>query len=119
VCRIDYSDSPTFYSEKTRKAKKIHKCGECHREILPGEKYLYCCGTWDNFTQHKICSHCRVGAEWLNQECGGYIFTEIAEELWEHAQEGYGWLPARLSKAMDRGWKKFYSNELMPIPELR
>ncbi len=34
-------------STKTRRARKAHVCGECHRAIAVGESYRYVSGIWD------------------------------------------------------------------------
>lgn len=56
MCDYDPCD---VYSASTREARKAHKCGECRREIMPGEtyhrvRYLFE-GTWGS---HVMCEPC-------------------------------------------------------------
>lgn len=55
------SDSiqPSAFKQQTRKARKSHKCCECHQEISIGEKYDYVSGIWeDNPDSYKTCMSC-------------------------------------------------------------
>ena len=84
----DY-DPPGFYRARIIVAKKIHKCGECHKDIHPSLEYEYVVGSWDGqFNIHKTCSVC---LELRNTFfCDGWIFEQIHEHLWEHIQEMNG-----------------------------
>lgn len=46
MCDIDF-DPPSFYHSTTRRARKIHRCIECHGPIPPGTRYLHVFGVWD------------------------------------------------------------------------
>lgn len=125
MCRIDYADGPIdFYSEHYYKAKKQHKCGECGRDIEIGEKYRYMSGKWEGeFASYKACIHCSEGMDWLTTECGGFMFSEVVEEIEEHARDSYKKLNVhdpllRFCVGARRHWKKFTSNELMNIPNV-
>ena len=46
-CYCDY-DAPAFYTAKCVKARKLHKCAECGRNIEPGETYERAFGKMDD-----------------------------------------------------------------------
>jgi hypothetical protein len=62
-CSTDDFDYPDFYTHKTVKARKPHKCCECQDEINPGEKYELVKGKWcgriDSFKTCLPCVHIR------------------------------------------------------------
>jgi len=119
---IDGCDRADVSTRDDRKARKPHRCIECAREIAPGETYrqdksLYE-GTWDTY---KTCSHCLVGQAWLADNCGGWVFGSVYEEMVEHSREyqqiGFGLL--RVAVGMRRQWKRFDGAGLMkpqPMP---
>ena len=81
----DY-DPPEFCKSKIVTARKAHKCGECHKEILPGSKYEYDVGVWDGqFDTNKTCLICREIRNVFF--CDGWFFGQIHEHLWEHIME--------------------------------
>ena len=56
----DYCDiAPEFYSEEKVKARKAHRCDECHRAIPIGTIYVKIAGKWDGefqtYEQHVEC----------------------------------------------------------------
>lgn len=52
-------DLPSVFSVKIRQAHRIHKCCECHNEIIVGEKYQYAKGCWDGrWDNFKTCLPC-------------------------------------------------------------
>ena len=64
-------------------ARKKHKCGECGREILPGEKYETASGKWDDsFETYKTCADCLSVRDAFF--CEDYAYGGIWEILWEH-----------------------------------
>lgn len=60
-CFCDY-DPPSFYFQRERKARKVHTCDECARNIVPGETYEIVTARWPNYSDRvdtmKTCSHC-------------------------------------------------------------
>jgi hypothetical protein len=117
MCRIDGAERSISVQDKDRFAIKNHRCGECGRTIMAGEKYHYDTtiyeGSRDSF---KTCGHCMVGRAWLLKNCGGFIYTEIMDEVREHAEE-YPKLAMpllRLCAAARRKWQG--RNGLMPLP---
>lgn len=118
MCMTDY-DPPTMHSARIRTARKAHKCGECSRQIEPGEKYQYVSGVWDgDFDTKKTCRHCLVGQELLIRECRGFIYGGIQEDLQDHVSEALPWSmqAARLVVGMRRRWQRFDGKGLMAEP---
>lgn len=118
MCRVDYCDEMTVVrADEVRKARKPHRCSECSRTIDPGERYRYESLIWDGkYHVQKTCSGCEIGREWLRQECGGWIYGEVHEELREHLDEAtvqshYGLL--RLCVAIRRKWRRFDGDGLL------
>lgn len=59
-------EMPSCYGHEERKARKSHKCCECHGTIQPGEKYHYHHGVWDgDAMSFKVCMDCEA----LRAEC--------------------------------------------------
>jgi hypothetical protein len=90
MCIVDEcsGDGPEVSAETTPIARKPHICGECRREIEPGERYrrvfMVCDG---DASTYRSCRHCMVAQEWLSANCGGYVFTAVAEDIHEHIGE--------------------------------
>lgn len=106
MCRVEDADPWDFFYEENRKAAKQHRCTECHRAIRDGELYHIFTGKFDgHWVTHRMCEHCDAMSEWLVAVCGGYLFTELLDELIEHWQEGFVSMPfGRLVVAMKRKW---------------
>ena len=59
-------EMPSCYGHEERKARRAHKCCECHGAIQPGEKYHYHHGVWDGeASDYKVCADCEA----LRTEC--------------------------------------------------
>lgn len=81
-------DMPEFCGRSNRKARKDRKCSECFRTIKVGETYEYMAGKWDGrLDTFSTCQHCLVAREWLVNECGGYVFGGVKEDLRQHWEE--------------------------------
>lgn len=120
MCRIDDGDTMDVSSSRHIKAaRKEHKCDECHRVIARGEAYEYSFGVMcGDATDHHMCCHCYIAAQWLMANCSGYIFGEVMEEMVEHARE-YPEIAVpflRVAAGARRKWKRFKSDDLMPVP---
>lgn len=121
VCMIDDADGLTF-KDVERKARKVHKCGECRREIASGETYYRAAGIQDGYLwSSKTCSHCRAGpCAWLVEHCRGYLIGGVYEDLLGHFEPGVisddsaRFEVGRLLVAIRRGWKR-RDGRLMPI----
>lgn len=86
---VETVDGPSCSKEETRKARKIHKCCECHKEIKKGQKYQYESGIWDGKPEsYKICLDCLSMRDTFF--CGGWVYGEIWSDLWNHLSENDG-----------------------------
>ena len=83
------SDQPDFFTTAKSKARKVHKCHECSREIQPGETYCRDSGKWfGKMLSFKICTAC---SEVMNVFfCDGYVYGQIHIDLYNHIQEMQG-----------------------------
>jgi hypothetical protein len=117
MCQVYDDIHCEFYDARTRVARKQHRCGECRRTIEAGETYKVTAGKWDgDFCQTKTCRHCGVMEEWLLINCDGFVWHTVIEDIYEHARE-YGLTSlGRLVVGARRQWKRFNSDELMPVP---
>jgi hypothetical protein len=128
MCMVDGADGCNEFSRTTHHtARKEHKCAECHRAIEPGERYTYDSWKYDgDFASSKRCAHCNVSAQWLRENCGGFLIYGIYEDIQEHVSEYRGdaiCVPRlkRLEIGMQRRWKIRRGpkkGQLMPIPQL-
>lgn len=108
-----------FFSSGERTARREHKCTECGRVILKSEVYEHARGRYDgNFSTYKTCRHCMRARSLLTKECGGYLFQGVYEDLHEHIHEILPWSmkAARLCVGMNRKWRRFHGDALMPLP---
>lgn len=116
MCLVDESDGRvTMIAEGERTARKEHRCSECRRKIRVGERYLSERYVFDgDFHHHKTCAHCQVVRAWLQDECGGWLYGAIEEDIVEHV-EHHPWPVKRLAAGMRRFWAR-RNGELMPVP---
>jgi hypothetical protein len=117
MCMIDYCDErATVLHEQNRVARKQHKCSECQRQILTGEQYMHEAIVNDSSVDiFRTCEHCQVVREWLSEECGGWAYGGVEEDIREHFYEGYGLPVGRLAAGMSRHWRR-RDGRLMPVP---
>lgn len=76
--------TPACWSEKIRRARKQHRCGECGEAIVVGVQYEYASGIWDgSASSHKTCMSC---VEIRNHfSCGeGWVYGEVWSQLEEN-----------------------------------
>lgn len=121
MCMVDCSDGPvTSLSSADHKARKEHKCAECRRVIRVGETYRSDRYLFESeFNIHKVCAHCMVVRWWLSDECGGWLYNGLEEDLQEHAASGdYAMDVKRLYVAMRRKWAR-RDGQLRPVPSRR
>jgi hypothetical protein len=98
------------------KARKAHRCGECRREIAPGEIYERTVSIYDGTAStYKTCAHCLVLGDWLSENCDGYIYTEVVEDFQEHASEYSREDIGALAAMAGRHWRTT-DGALLPIP---
>ena len=81
-CSTDFGDAPSCSVVKTRRARKEHKCCECHGLILPGSRYEYTSGIWDGDPMDfKTCLTCVAIRE---QYCPrSWVYGMLAESIHE------------------------------------
>src|SRR5258706_10641303 len=118
MCMVENADGPwEFYEQREVKAaRRQHCCAECLRTIRIGESYHYAKGFYDSrFQTFHTCAHCRVAQVWLERECGGFLHDGVLEDIQNHVEEGVHGL-GRLYVGMRRKWKRFKSDELLPVP---
>ena len=78
---------PEFFSATEPKARKAHACGECGRQIQPGERYEYVCGKWDgDMLTYKTCVDCLSIRNAFF--CEAYTFGDIWSRVRDHFSEG-------------------------------
>lgn len=116
MCMIDGADPVRIVSHETRRARERHRCGECRREIEPGEQYEHVFGFWEgDSVAYDTCAHCVTAREWLEEVCSGFCYRGVLEDLVEH-QEDYAsqWL-GRAIHGMRNGWRR-RDGSAMAIP---
>lgn len=123
MCMIDYdSDGAVtrIADGQYFRAKKQHKCKECGRLIDAGESYHREAYVFDGqFTVNKTCAHCMVVRNWLQNECGGWLFGAVEEDAREHVHGNgylYGFDLYRAVVGMQWQWRT-PSGRLLPVPQ--
>lgn len=121
MCMIDDCDERvTMVSSGDVTARREHKCDECYRVIRHGERYRRDAFVSEGeFHHHKTCGHCMVARQWLSDECGGWMYGGVEEDVRDHCT-GYGEYPFgvhRLAVGMRNRWTR-RNGALMPIPVL-
>jgi len=120
MCMMDDAEGQvTLLSRADPVARKAHKCKECGREIAVGEQYHVDRFVWEGeMHNHKVCAHCMVARKWLSDECGGWVYGSIEEDVREHAQSGgYPMSVCRLAVGMAWNWRS-PKGRLLPIPKV-
>ena len=120
MCMIDDADGPVDFGRvQRRKARRQHRCNECWRAINIGETYVYSTSHFDGkFYTDRQCAHCAAAAEVLTEYCGGFLFRDVGEDLAEHFRQAVPWRirAGRYAVGIRRKWRRFRSEELMPVP---
>jgi hypothetical protein len=77
-----YGETNDLHDSRTHRARVEHRCCECHRTILRGERYEYVSALSDgHFWAAKTCAEC-VGIR-AALVCGSWIYGD----LWEAVEE--------------------------------
>lgn len=120
MCMVGEADECWLvYRARAVCARVAHQCGECHRQVSPGETYHYAFGvSRDGASAYQTCAHCAAAASWLEAHCGGWLHHGIEEDLEEHR---FDLVPERafLLRAIvgiRRRWRRFDGDGLMPVP---
>lgn len=117
MCRVDWDSAPDFYTEKMVTARKAHTCSECRRTIHRGERYERVAGKWHGLmSSYTTCVHCIAARDWLHIACGGWIFTEVLDELVEHWHESPTFQTMTLGRLI-AGMRRKWSDGKAEIPD--
>lgn len=120
----DCDDYPQVYRSKVQRTRKERKCQECSRAIAVGEPYQNVFMVFDRDASAWItCQHCLMAAQWLQENCGGYLIGGVWEDIHDHIREYRG--PSayraiihglrRLEIGCERKWRRFDGAGLMPL----
>ena len=82
-------EEPDFYCNVVVKARKPHRCYECHRTIEPGMRYHRLSGKWNgDIESYSVCRWCEsIRAMWYEEKaveckpCIGGLYQFMQEEL--------------------------------------
>lgn len=85
---VDQDCCYTTLNQKVVTAKKKHKCGECHRDIEPGERYEFYSGRIEGeFGVEKTCIDC-LSVRDSAIFCNGFAFQQVWDDICELIGEG-------------------------------
>lgn len=92
-CSCDLDDwGGGFTRTSAPVARKRHRCGECRREILPGEQYYLAVGRYDGggFWRAKMCLRClQIANEVLACWYYGEVWALIHERYCREEDDGF------------------------------
>jgi hypothetical protein len=116
MCRSENADPATLCREVIRLAVKDHRCDECGRTISAGERYEFVHGLYDgHWDTYHTCQHCQAARAWLERECGGWVYTEVRDELIEHWEEDWIYRTIWLARVI-AGMKHRWHDGRLPVP---
>jgi hypothetical protein len=128
MCMADDADRSTPLGELYPRARKPHRCGECFRTIEPGERYTIHKTLFDGRVDvYKLCAHCDVARAWLGDNCGGWLYGGVWEDIDEHVEEYRSVYPKvalalkRLSVHAEHNWRIVRgpkAGTLLPVPAM-
>ena len=129
MCMIEDCDErfTVYRSPEQRQSRRDRKCHECGRPIVKGEHYWSAAGLYDGgWDTHDCCEHCRVACQWLEQNCSGFLWHSVLEDIADHVQYYRGrahCIPRlkRIEIGMERRWRVRRgprAGQLMPVPAL-
>jgi len=110
ACYCDY-DTPEFYEQSERTARKQHKCSECGRPIHSGERYEYVAAKNDGeLWQAKTCCRCLAVRNYVQAHVPCFcwyhhnMLEDADNEMREHAWQvpGMRMEYGRLRVAVDK-----------------
>src|SRR5882757_11287809 len=90
MCMADPDDDgPDIYRLTYPVARKDYRCSECSTVISKGVKHAKHTGLQeDEWWTFRICMDCDEACDWLSEECGGYLFRRVAEDIADHLNDG-------------------------------
>lgn len=105
MCMIDTADLFTVHVRERRTARKRRRCDECRIWIEPGERYEHARGLLDGrWSVYATCEACIDGpCAWLMDQCGGWLYHGVWEDLDEHWEERRGG-GIETEAAVELGW---------------
>jgi hypothetical protein len=89
ACYCDY-DQPEFWSCRTSKARKTHRCCECRSDIRIGECYETTAGKWEgDFSVYKTCQRCAELRQWaiISVPCFCWYYGDLHENVRDMVSE--------------------------------
>lgn len=90
MCMVDDADGWEVFHSATPVARIEHRCGDCGRTIIPGERYHRGEGLIDGYwSTNKVCGHCDAASRWLLAVCNGFLYGGILQDLVEHWDESW------------------------------
>lgn len=86
-------DGPQAIRSIQRKARKVHSCCECGKDITIGEKYVYTSGIWDG-TPHSFhaCEKCEDLRESMTELGFCITYERLLSEHAEYVDEQREWV---------------------------
>jgi hypothetical protein len=90
ACSIEgYGDEYSWSKTRFHVAKKEHMCDECKGSILPGQKYMYIFGNFENeHYVHKVCPDCNsIIKAFFCGWCMGCVWDDLRTEFEENPDD--------------------------------
>ena len=73
-------DAPSCFSSRIRRARKLHRCYECHEGIPLGTQYEHASGIWDGRPDaFRACLSCVEIRDHF--ACDGFVYGQLWVEL--------------------------------------
>jgi hypothetical protein len=101
MCYCPDEGSSEFYSRTHPRARKAHRCEECRRVILPGERYARHSQKWEgDVSSWPTCAQCDAWSSAFARAsrivcgCSGHVVGEMWEQIAEFAREHLGYDPS-------------------------
>ena len=86
MCMFEMCDPTDVCSTSEHTSRKLYRCSECGMVIHPGERYqrAFTVNHGEKPTTHFMCESCFPVRDWLLDQCGGYVFGSVMEDLTDH-----------------------------------
>jgi len=86
---LDDDGRSVIWEKSWPKARKEYRCGECDSVIAIGEKHEKHSSLFDGaWSNHRMCYPCSYAADWLMDECGGFIYGSVYIDIKDHLEDG-------------------------------
>lgn len=86
----DCDEYPEFYDERVVKARKLHKCCECHIPIPIGVEYQRIVGKWDGqLSTFKTCMQCAAARKHI-QDSDRVVIPYGELDAYRKERDNYG-----------------------------